>query len=125
MVQNIDYAPTFLTLAGVPVPEDIQGVSLVPLLKGEKPRHWRDAIYYHYYEFPGEHHVRRHYGVRTDRYKLIHFYGNDIDSWELYDLKTDPTELHNVYNDPKMAKVKAMMHKKLDQLQEQYDDRAE
>ena len=109
----------------MPVPADIQGVSLEPLLKGEKPKHWRDAIYYHYYEFPNEHSVRKHYGVRTDRYKLVHFYGHDIDSWELYDLKTDPTELHNVYNDPKMAKVKAMMHKKLDQVREQYDDRTE
>ena len=125
MVQNIDYAPTFLTLAGATVPEDIQGVSLVPLLKDEKPKSWRDAIYYHYYEFPGEHHVRRHYGVRTDRYKLIHFYGDDIDTWELYDLKTDPTELHNRYDDPKLAKVRARMHERLEQLREQYDDRTE
>lgn len=125
LVQNLDFAPTILSAAGVPVPEDMQGVSLVPLLKGEKPKHWRDAIYYHYYEFPGEHHVRKHYGVRTDRYKLIHFYGNDINAWELYDLKTDPKELHNAYNDPKMAKVKAMMHKKLDQVREQYDDQTE
>lgn len=125
MVQNIDYAPTFLTLAGATVPEDIQGVSLVPLLKDEKPKGWRDAIYYHYYEFPGEHHVRRHYGVRTDRYKLIHFYGDDIDTWELYDLKTDPTELHNRYDDPKLAKVRARMHERLEQLREQYDDRTE
>ncbi|MDE6500205.1 MAG: sulfatase, partial [Rikenella sp.] len=126
MVQNIDYAPTFLTLAGVPVPEDMQGVSLVPLLRGERTKEgWRDAIYYHYFEFPGEHRVRRHYGVRTDRYKLIHFYGHDIDTWELYDLKTDPTELHNRYDDPKLAKVRARMHERLEQLREQYDDRTE
>ncbi|MCH5305037.1 MAG: sulfatase [Rikenella sp.] len=125
MVQNIDYAPTFLDLAGVTVPEDIQGVSLVPLLRGEQPKEWRDAIYYHYFEFPGEHRVRRHYGVRTDRYKLIHFYGDDIDMWELYDLKTDPSELHNRYDDPKLAKVQAKMHEKLVQLREQYDDRTE
>ena len=125
MVQNIDYAPTFLDLAGLPIPEDIQGVSLLPLLKGEKVKKWRDALYYHYYEYPGEHAVRKHYGIRTDRYKLIHFYGNDIDSWELYDMKNDPSELHNLYNDPKMAKVQAMMHKKLDEAREYYDDHEE
>ncbi len=126
MVQNIDYAPTFLTLAGVPVPEDMQGVSLVPLLRGERTKEgWRDAIYYHYFEFPGEHRVRKHYGVRTDRYKLIHFYGHDIDTWELYDLKTDPAEMHNRYDDPKLAKVRARMHERLEELREQYDDRTE
>ena len=96
MVQNIDYAPTFLELAGVPVPEDIHGVSLLPLLKGEHPQNWRNALYYHFYEYPAEHMVKRHYGVRTDRYKLIHFY-NDIDMWELYDLQSDPMEMHNLY----------------------------
>ena len=95
MVQNIDYAPTFLELAGVEVPSDIQGVSLVPLLKGENPADWRKSLYYHYYEYPAEHMVKRHYGVRTDRYKLIHFY-NDIDDWELYDLKNDPNEMHDL-----------------------------
>ena len=99
MVQNIDYAPTFLELAGVPVPEDIHGVSLLPLLKGEHPQNWRNALYYHFYEYPAEHMVKRHYGVRTDRYKLIHFY-NDIDMWELYDLQSDPMEMHNIYNEP-------------------------
>ena len=97
MVQNIDYAPTFLELAGATVPEDIQGVSLLPLLKGEHPADWRKSLYYHFYEYPAEHMVKRHYGVRTDRYKLIHFY-NDIDEWELYDLQADPTEMHNLYS---------------------------
>lgn len=73
MVQNIDYAPTFLELAGVEIPSDIQGVSLVPLLKGKQPENWRKALYYHFYEYPAEHMVKRHYGVRTERYKLIHF----------------------------------------------------
>ena len=91
MVQNIDYAPTFLELAGAEIPSDIQGVSLVPLLKGEHPKDWRKALYYHFYEYPAEHMVKRHYGVRTDRYKLIHFY-NDINWWELYDLQADPSE---------------------------------
>ena len=86
LVQNIDYAPTFLELAGAPIPADIQGESLLPLLKGERPENWRNSLYYHYYEYPAEHSVKRHYGVRDDRYKLIHFY-NDIDVWELYDLQ--------------------------------------
>lgn len=121
MVQNLDHAATFLTLAGVEVPEDIQGESYAGMLKGEKPAKWRDAIYYHYYEFPGEHDVRRHYGVRTDRYKLIHFYGN-IDSWELYDLKSDPSEMKNLYGEAKYAKVQSMMHGKLTELRAKYKD---
>ena len=96
LVQNIDYAPTFLEFAGAPVPEYVQGVSLLPLLKGEKPVDWRKSLYHHFYEYPAEHMVKRHYGVRTERYKLIHFY-NDIDVWELYDLQADPTEMHNLY----------------------------
>lgn len=121
MVQNIDYAPTFLELAGAPIPDDIQGVSLLPLLKGENPSDWRTSLYYHFYEFPAEHMVKRHYGVRNDRYKLIHFY-NDIDVWELYDLKEDPHELNNVYSDPAYAEVKKQMMHELDSLQIMYDD---
>ena len=121
MVQNIDYAPTFLELASAPIPADIQGVSLVPLLQGKHPKNWRKSIYYHYYEYPAEHSVRRHYGVRNDRYKLIHFY-NDIDAWELYDLKTDPTEMHNLYGKPGMEKITREMKKELLRLQVQYDD---
>jgi arylsulfatase A-like enzyme len=128
MVQNIDYAPTFLEMAGAVIPEDIQGQSLVPLLKdnrtkvrGNANKGWRDAIYYHYYEYPAEHMVKRHYGVRTSQYKLIHFY-RDIDQWELYDLKADPTEMHNLYGDPKYRKIQKQMHRRLRQLQKQYDD---
>ena len=121
MVQNIDYAPTFLELAGAPIPDDIQGVSLLPLLKGETPSDWRTSLYYHFYEFPAEHMVKRHYGVRNDRYKLIHFY-NDIDVWELYDLKEDPHELNNVYSDSAYAEVKKQMMHELDSLQIMYDD---
>ena len=121
MVQNIDYGPTFLDLAGVEVPEDMQGVSLLPLLKGEHPEDWRDALYYHFYEYPAEHSVKRHYGVRDDRYKLIHFY-NDIDQWELYDLAEDPTEMHNIYGQPGTDSVTTVMMGKLKNLQEQYDD---
>jgi len=93
LVQNIDFAPTFLDLAGVEIPQAIQGESLVPLLKG-KTENWRDAIYYHYYEYPGPHSVKRHYGIRTDRYKLIHFY-NDINQWDLYDLQEDLNEVND------------------------------
>ena len=121
MVQNIDYAPTFLELAGIEVPEDIHGKSLVPLLKGKTPKDWRKSLYYHYYEHPSEHMVCKHYGVRTDRYKLIHFY-DDIDQWELFDLKEDPNELHNLYGEPGYESVTAEMMKELKKLQEQYDD---
>ena len=121
LVQNIDYAPTFLELAGAPIPEDIQGVSLVPLLKGEQPADWRKSLYYHFYEFPAEHMVKRHYGVRTDRYKLIHFY-NDIDEWELYDLKEDPTEMHNLYGQPGYEKITEDLKAELVKLQTQYKD---
>jgi len=130
MVQNIDYAPTFLELAGAPIPADIQGMSLAPLLKGkaatkqdkERIKHWRDAVYYHYYEYPAEHDVRRHYGIRTDRYKLIHFYGHDVNAWELFDLKNDPHELHNLYGQPGYEKLLRELHQKLEALQIQYDD---
>ena len=125
MVQNIDYAPTFLDLAGAPIPDDIQGVSLLPLLRGKhSPRHWRNSIYYHFYEFPAEHMVKRHYGIRTGRYKLIHFY-NDIDTWELYDLKKDPTEMHNLYGKPGYEKLTRRLHSQLEALQKQYDVRPE
>lgn len=119
MVQNIDFAPTFLELAGVEPPADMQGVSLVPLLKGSNPKKWRDALYYHYYEYPAEHAVKRHYGIRTDRYKLIHFY-NDIDRWELYDLGTDPHEMKNLIDDPAYDRVESDLRKRLDGLRELY-----
>ena len=121
MVQNIDYAPTFLELAGVEIPSDIQGVSLVPLLKGKQPENWRKALYYHFYEYPAEHMVKRHYGVRTERYKLIHFY-NDINWWELYDMKTDPSEMHNLYGQPEYESVVNELKEELQKLQEQYND---
>lgn len=121
MVQNIDYAPTFLDLAGAKIPSDIQGVSLLPLLEGKHPRKWRKSLYYHYYEYPAEHAVKRHYGVRNHRYKLIHFY-NDIDEWELYDLREDPHEMHNIYGKPGTERITKKMMKELRRLQEQYDD---
>ena len=121
MVQNIDYAPTFLEMAGLPVPADMQGVSLLPLLKGETPENWRKSLYYHYYEYPAEHSVKRHYGVRTERYKLIRFY-NDIDEWELFDLKEDPHEMNNLYGKPGTEKITEEMKTELKRLQEYYDD---
>ena len=121
MVQNIDYAPTFLDIAGAKIPSDIQGVSLLPLLKGQHPKKWRKSLYYHYYEYPAEHSVKRHYGVRNDRYKLIHFY-NDIDVWELYDLQEDPHEMHNIYGQPGTERITKKMMKELRKLQKQYDD---
>ena len=120
-VQNIDYAPTILELAGVEIPKDMHGESFLPFLKGEKPAHWRDALYYHFYEYPAEHAVKRHYGVRTDRYKLIHFY-NDIDTWELYDLQEDPSEMKNLYGQPGYEEITRQLEKKLVELQQQYQD---
>ena len=121
LVQNIDYAPTFLDLAGATIPDDIQGESLLPLLKGQKPKDRRQSLYYHFYEYPGEHAVKRHYGIRTERYKLIHFY-NDIDEWELYDLENDPKEMNNIYNRKENKKLVQDLKKQLYDLQVKYDD---
>ena len=112
LVQNIDYAPTFLELAGAEIPADIQGRSLLPLLRGEHPADWRPALYYHFYEYPAEHMVKRHYGVRTDRWKLIHFY-NDIDVWELYDLQEASHEMNNLYGKPSYEAVMKRMRDEL------------
>jgi len=90
----------------------------VPLLKGKRPADWRDAIYYQYYEFPGVHAVQRHYGVRTVRYKLIHYYL--IDEWELFDLQSDPDELQSVYDDPEYAEVRGDLESRLAELRAQY-----
>jgi len=122
MVSNIDFAETFLNIAGVKVPSDMQGRSMVPILEGKTPSDWRKEHYYHYYEYPAEHKVMRHYGISTERYKLIHFY-YDIDEWELFDLKTDPQEMKNVYNDPAYAKVRAELHRQLEKLRKQYKDK--
>ena len=121
IVMNLDFAETFLDYAGARVPEDMQGVSLRPLLQGRTPGDWRKAMYYHYYEYPAVHSVKRHYGIRTERYKLIHFY-NDIDEWELYDLKTDPDEVRNVYSDPAYADTVKELTAELKQLRAKYKD---
>lgn len=118
LTMNVDFAPTFLDYAGVKIPKEIQGKSMRPIFE-QKPQveqNFRDATFYHYYEYPSWHSVKRHYGVRTQRYKLIHFY-NDVDEWELYDLKNDPNELRNLYNDPNYSKevvrLKEIMDKKI------------
>ncbi|SHJ16704.1 Arylsulfatase A [Tangfeifania diversioriginum] len=121
MVQNIDYAPTFLDFAGVEIPSEIQGKSMKPLLANEENVEWRDGIYYHYYEFPNEHMVKRHYGIRTDRYKLIHFY-YDIDEWEFYDLATDPDEMNNLIDSQEHAALIDSLKTELVKLQEKYND---
>ena len=105
------------------MPADIQGVSLLPLLQGKHPKNWRKSIYYHYYEYPAEHAVKRHYGVRSsDGYKLLHFY-NDINKWELYDLNKDPHEMHNIYGQPGTEKLTKRLMNELVKLQKQYDDK--
>jgi len=120
---NIDFAPTFLEYADITVPKEIQGRSLKPVLEneGKTPQDWRKAVYYHYYEYPSWHSVKRHYGIRTEKYKLIHFY-NDIDEWELYDLQNGTTERRNVINDPAYASVKKEMMQLLDEIQKKYKD---
>jgi len=118
---NLDFAPTFLDLAGAHIPDDMQGVSLRPLLKGKTPADWRTAMYYHYYEYPGAHSVKRHCGVRTKRHKLIHFY-HDIDQWELYDLQKDPNELENLYGRGAYAALTKTLKKQLKTLQKKYGD---
>jgi arylsulfatase A-like enzyme len=121
MVMNLDFAPTFLDYAGVEAPAGMQGRSMRAVLRGRTPADWRRSIYYHYFEYPAVHMVRRHYGVRTNRYKLIRFY-YDIDAWELYDLQKDPHELHNVYSDPAYARVEREMKAELERLRRLYGD---
>jgi len=121
LVQNLDFAETFLDAAGVAVPEQMQGKSLVPLLRGEADADgFRDAAYYHYYEYPQPHRVPAHYGLRTSRYKLIRY--PMFDAWELFDLEQDPRELRSVYDDPAYAEVVAPLTARLRELQAQYGD---
>ena len=120
LVQNLDFAPTFLDYAGIEIPQEMQGISFRELVSGET-NEWRDAVYYTYYEYPSVHMVKRHYGVATERYKLMHFY-YDIDEWEMYDLESDPSEMKNIYGDPAYSEVQEMLHKKLTELRNGYGD---
>lgn len=120
MVLNLDFAPTFLDAAGLPVPPDMQGRSMVPLLRGESPKDWRTSMYYRYYHYPQDHRVQPHYGVRTERYKLIYFH--KINQWELFDLVSDPHELKNLYNDPAQAEIVKALKAELYRLKAELKD---
>lgn len=116
LVSILDFPETFLEVAGQPVPSDMHGRSLVPILSGSQPDDWRRYFYYHYYEFPGAHSVRRHYGVVSDRYKLFHFYEPEMDYWTLIDREEDSQELKNVYGQSAYAGVQRELHAELDRL---------
>jgi arylsulfatase A-like enzyme len=123
LVQNIDFAETFLDIARVGAPEDMQGLSLVPLLGGGTPDDWRTHLYYHYYMYPAYHQVRRHEGVTDGRFKLIRFYGLDVpegEEWELYDLQNDPREMNSVYSNPEYESEVQRLKEQLGELREQY-----
>ena len=118
LVSNLDFAQTFLDIAGAEIPDDMQGRSLVPLLKGKKPNDWRQSVYYHYYEYPAVHMVNKHEGVYDGRFKLMHFY--ELEEWEMYDLQNDPHELQSVYDDPAYAEEVTRLKAELAKLKEQY-----
>jgi arylsulfatase A-like enzyme len=117
---NVDFAPTFLELAGLPVPSEMQGKSLVPILQGKTPETWRESMYYRYYHDPGNHNTRAHYGVRTRSHKLIHYWKKD--AWELFDLNADPGELRNLYGQPGTEKITAELKAELKRLKMELKD---
>ena len=118
MIQNIEYAPTLMEAAGLKaLPEDIQGLSMVPVFKGEKKK-VRDSIYYAYYE-RGEHNVPQHFGVRTERAKLIHF--PESDEWNMFDLQKDPQEMKDVYGNDEYVKMQKTLHAEYQRLRKYYD----
>ena len=119
IISNLDIAQTFLDIAGMEQPKDMQGRSFLPILKGNTPKDWRKSFYYHYYEFPAVHSVRRHCGVTTGRYKLIHFYR--INEWELYDLEKDPTEINNVYGKEGMEDITKKLKAEILRLKKKYE----
>ncbi|QTD37401.1 sulfatase [Polaribacter batillariae] len=121
VITNIDFAPTLLDLAGINTNEKMQGKSFKPMLLGNTPKNWEQAMYYHYYEFPYWHHVQPHYGIRTQKYTLAHFYYN-IDVWELYDLEKDPQQMHNVISDPQYTNVVANLKIQLKDLMKKYEN---
>lgn len=121
LIANIDFAPTLLDVAGIETDKEMQGESFAKALEGKELGNWRDGVYYHYYEFPYWHHVQPHYGIRTDRYTLAHFYYN-IDDWELYDNKKDPEQLHNIIDDPEYSNIVKELKERLKDLMKKYHD---
>jgi arylsulfatase A-like enzyme len=119
LVSNIDFAPTFLDAAGVPLPSGVQGRSLVSILEGETPKDWRTSFYYQYFEYPVPHHVRPHFGVITDRFKLVRFDRPDLDEWELFDRMVDPAEMRSLYHDPAYRSVTGELKRELDRLRDE------
>ena len=117
---NIDFAPAFLAAAGVDAPAYMQGDNMLPILRGEQPDAWRDSMYYHYVEFPAVHQVNKHYGVRTDRHKLICYY--ELDQWELFDLETDPREMNNLFGQPGHDELTQSLRERLVHWREHYED---
>jgi arylsulfatase A-like enzyme len=109
-----------MDVAGLPVPPDMQGVSLAPLLRGQTPSDWRTSYYYRYYHDPGDHNTRAHYGVRTTTHKLIYFWKKD--QWEMYDLASDPDEMRNLYNDPTQQEVVTQLKSELYRLKKEVKD---
>ena len=124
MVQNLDFAQTFLEAAMIEAPDDMQGESIIPLLKGDVEKWNRDAVYYHYYEYPSVHMVKRHYGIVNKQFKLVHFY-YDVDEWELYDRINDPNEMINVYNNSDYKDVVEKLTEELYELRKKYKDSKE
>ena len=124
MVQNLDFAQTFLEAAMIKAPNDMQGESLIPLFKGNSEKWNRNAVYYHYYEYPSVHMVKRHYGIVNKEFKLVRFY-YDVDEWELYDRLNDPYEMNNVYDDPRYSEVVNKLKKELKELRVKYKDSEE
>lgn len=121
VISNIDIAPTLLDLGGISIPKEVQGKSFVSNLQGKTSKNWRQSMYYHYYEYPFWHHVQPHYGIRTERYKLIHFY-YDVDIWELYDLKNDPSEMTNLIDSKKHISLIKKLKKELTALKSGYSN---
>ena len=117
LVQNIDYAATFVDIAGGKTPTGLHGRSLVPVMRGATPADWRKSLYYHYYD--AGHGVTKHYGVRTDRFTFVHFY--PVDEWELYDNQKDPLQLHSVYAEPTYAATVTELKAELDRLRQRYE----
>ena len=120
MILNVDFAPTLLDAASAKIPDDMQGRSFLPLLKGEQPKDWRTSMYYRYYHYPQDHRVQPHYGVRTEQYKLIYF--NKIDQWEMYDLKKDPHELKNLYTSTDHAETVKKLKEEMVRLKAELKD---